>query len=237
MALWIVRNVKAVSRLKFLVRTCPACLLWLIKIDILNAFITLEWRIVLERLSIPFWVFAQCTYTKSHREKRSSVLNTLEMKKKKKSKFTVFSFTWSQLRLRRTLSVTGWCVCTPMNTEPSLGESAGWTTRLLLSSSGESSLPALVLGNSPSLHHKAPCGLISQQQGRLTRARLCAAVTYTPGGWRQPVWRSGVFSLGCITAVLMQGWRLYWCVVPVRLGGSSELWQGSSRSLALVMVH
>lgn len=85
------------------------------------------------------------------------------------------------------------------------------------------SLLAQVLGNSLSVHCKAPRGLISQEQGRLTQARLCAAMTYAPGASRQPGWRSGVFSLGCITAVLLQGWGLYWCTVQMHLGGSSEL--------------
>lgn len=84
MALGIVRNVKKVSRLKFLVKTCPLCLLWLIKIDILNIFVTLKWRIVLERLSIPFRMFAQCKNAKSHGKKHSALLNTPEMKKKKR---------------------------------------------------------------------------------------------------------------------------------------------------------
>lgn len=129
MALWIVRNVKEVSRLKFLVRTCPVCLLWLIKIDMPNTFITLKWRIALERLSIPLWVFAQSKNSKSHRKKRSAVLNTPEMKKKKKKKDKFGLFSISQTR--HYLSVTGWRAHTPMNMGSSQADHAGWTIRFL----------------------------------------------------------------------------------------------------------
>lgn len=90
------------------------------------------------------------------------------------------------------------------------------------------------LGNSQHMHCRAPCGLISQEQGRLAPARLCAAMTCALGASWPPVWMSGVFSLGCIIATLQQGWRLYWCTTQMHLGGSSD---GGFWSLPLIMAH
>lgn len=90
-------------------------------------------------------------------------------------------------------------------------------------------------------NHKAPHGLISHGQGRLTQTRLCATITYTPEASQQRVWRSGVFSLGCITdrtparmgALLLRGSNASWWKLScsrVAFGHFLSLWCIRSKS-------
>lgn len=66
--------------------------------------------------------------------------------------------------------------CPPRNPELSPGEGDGWTMRFP-ERRVEMSAPAQSLGNSLPLHCKAFCGLISQEKGRLTQARLCGSLS------------------------------------------------------------
>lgn len=96
-------------------------------------------------------------------------------------------------------------VHTPIDPELSQGKCAGWTMGLL-QHRAETSPPAQWLGHSLPLPCKDSPGLIIRNK------------VDEPAPW-QPVWRSGIFSLGGIRAALWQGQGLYGCSHQVCCGG------------------
>lgn len=115
-----------------------------------------------------------------------------KVKKKKKTKFKLFSISHGHNPDWSTLGASVGAVHAHPWTQPSQAEPAGWTMGLLRCW-GRGLETLQVLGNSLVLHCKAPRELISQEQGRLTQVRPCAALR---------------------PRELTAAWREVWCLLP-----------------------